>query len=58
MFEKHHRLYFAYKNQLPGFYFSGTLVENGLTVFMHYFDFMNLVAVICNKEALMRYNLH
>ena len=54
MFVKH----FAYKNQLPGFYFSETLVENGLTVFMHYFDFMKLVAVICNKEALMQYKLH
>ena len=28
--------YFASKNQLPGFYRNGTLVENGLKWNMHY----------------------
>ena len=28
-----HRHFFASKNQLPGFYISGTLVENGLIQF-------------------------
>ena len=45
--------HFASKNQLTGFYISGTLVENGLILKMHEMTFF----VVKNHEILICYSM-